>query len=49
MTPPPEETGVHRLLLDAALAEVSRGRRFLEDVAAEAGFAHDKVFDITLA
>jgi len=49
VTPLPEEPGVRRLLLDAALAEVGRGRRFLEDVAAEAGFAHDKVFDITLA
>ncbi len=40
---------MRRLLLHAALAEVSRARRFLEEVAREAGFVHEKVFDITLA
>lgn len=49
MTPLPELPSARRLLLRAALAEVSRARRFLEEAAIEAGFARDKVFDITLA
>jgi PAS domain S-box-containing protein len=31
------------------LSEVSRGRRFLAEVAAEAGFSEERVFDITVA
>jgi len=43
------EPKVYSLVLSPQLAETSRGRTWLTDIASQAGFPEDRVFDITVA
>lgn len=40
---------IRSIILEPDLAEASRARRFLERIAAEAGFLPDRIFDLTVA
>ena len=42
------EPGVRSVMLSPDLAGIAQARRFVADVATEAGFAEARVFDITL-
>lgn len=43
------ESPIRTLFLEPSLAEVSRGRHFVEELAVEAGFSPERVFDIVVA
>ena len=49
MTTAPPEPVVRSIILSPHLAEVSRGRNLLAEIASQAGFPDERVFDITVA
>ena len=49
MSQAPRQPVTRSLSLAPDLAEVARGQQFLSQLALEAGFAEDRVFDITVA